>query len=66
MNFFQFFYVYKKRVKKNWGYNRKTVSSMTRKILVCDEEPCQKTYSFWEINEKISVEKKDRKNSFGF
>ena len=43
MNFFNFFCFWKYRYrKKNWGYNRATVNSVTQKILVSDMESCEK------------------------
>ena len=53
--YFQFFYVYENTVlKKNRGYNSTTVSSITQKILVCDEEYCDKN----ESRKKWPVEKR--------
>ena len=37
MNLKKFFYVFQNAgFEKNWGYNREIVSSITRKIFVCD------------------------------
>ena len=38
MNFFNFFYENTVFEKKNWGYNRATISSIARKIIVYDME----------------------------
>ena len=75
MNFFNFFYVFENTVlEKNWGRNRATVSSIPRKIRVCDMWSSYKTYpkfvtlrSICKIFKQIfeNVEK-NRKNSYGF
>ena len=56
MNFFIFFKVMKiSFLKKNLGYNP-TSSAITRKILVCDMESCDKNFKNVKKNWKNSYE----------
>ena len=60
--------------KKNWGYNRATVSSIPWKLFVCNVESCYKnlskicnfTFNFQNFQKKFQMRKKNWKNSYGF
>ena len=71
--FFQFFFTYMKILflKKNRGYKRRIVSSITQKILLCNVESCYENIS--EIRKVIRSfqnfqkrEIKIEKNVYGF
>ena len=61
-------------LKNKWGFNHATVSSITRKNLVCDMESCDKkiakipnvTLTFKNLQKNFEKRKKSRKNSYGF
>ena len=53
--------------KKNWGYNRTTVSSMTQKIFVCDMGPWYKNMpKIRNVTFIFQNFQNVKKNSYGF
>ena len=67
MNFKKIFLrVWKSPIKKNWGYNRETVSSITRKTSVCGLESFYKIKLFPTFNQNFKNVKKIWKKSYGF